>query len=782
MDEPEDQEVRRSGLHRSISPPHDGYTLYYNPNSYYSVRNFGTLQSLGNGDGQDNNLMPSSCQQGNHNSVSSSRRLSSTRNTLLDMAFDKEPHCELPPMPLHNIPPEVKVDTRAFLKCRPEYASMTLDLSLQPRQVEWDEAMVVLQKVTVLRGRIKPSVMTQFLADLRCLHPEKTSLLRSDQRFTMLLRYVIEHLRLFTIPEFLEVLQSFVWVELPASHTILDLFEAELCLRADQMNLHQLLLAADLWRCIKRQVPEFLEHLYQSVRMCRQNVGVPELVHLLYIIGEGRSFPGDLIQPLTQLLLRNLHQLHPEEVGSVCLALFKSKTTLSESGVIQVLDKAHSHVKEISDFALVNVMKFLRYNYLCHRPWMDAMAEEVPRRAHRMGVQGLMHVALTCSSVHFRNDRILLAIAERIPLLVSHCRNKDSCKLLWAFGTLGFAQDLSPGFYPSLVDSLRRRKVEFQQYPQHLLTGLLGLAFVSQFPEDLIALALSPEFVKLALKSRELELKKDLLTLDGVVALELPQWTGPRLSPELRQEVADTLWKFAQLDVCQKPEVLQAESMLQDLLGGEKFVRKRMILPHTRSIDLEVHLDSSGQPVPVELESEKAASSEAIAPPLPSALHDWEKMNVGVTITDDLLAQLKNVKKPAAVPAAPPAAPPAPAKRLLQKIEPYEGSSLFETGVVLTSDITNALIRPSRPPPPPKQPKGIQRLAIQVASRNHYCYHSTQLMGLHAMKRRQLQLAGYRVVDLSYREWFPLLRKSRTEKLAYLQCKVYSSLWSQSAE
>lgn len=777
-DEAEDQEVGRSRQQHNVAPAHDGYKLYYNPCSYYSVTNFGTARGLGDRDGEDDSysaLVPSFWQQGNRYSVSSSRRLSSTKNTLLDLAFDKQSHRELPP-PLQNVPPDVKVDTRAFLKCRPEYASMTLDLSLRPRQIEWDEAMVLLQKVTVLRGRIKPSDVTRFLADLRCLHPDRTSLLRSDQRFLVLLRYSVEHLRLFTIPELLEVLQSFVWLELPASHTVLGLFEAELCCRADQMSLHQLLLAADLWRCIKRQVPEFLEHLYQSVRMCRPNIGVPELVHLLYVIGEGRSFPRDLIQPLEQLLLRSLHQLHPEEVGAVCLALFKSRTSLSEGAVTQVLDKALSHVEEVSDFALVNVMKFLRFNYLYHRAWMDAMAQEVPRRAHRMGVQGLMHVALACSALHCRNDQILLAIAERVPLLVSHCRSKDSCKLLWAFGTLGFSPDLSPGFYPSLTDALRQRKVEFQQYPQHLLTGLLGLAFVSQFPEDLIALALSPEFVKLALKSTQVELKKDLFTLDGAVALELPQWTGPRLSPELRQEVADTLWKFAQSDVCQKAEVLEAESILRDLLGGEQFVRKRMILPHTRSIDLEVHLDSKGQPIPVELESEKAEKEST--PPRPLSLHDWGRISVGVTITDELIAQLKNGKKPAAVPAA----PSAPVKRLLERIEPNEGSSLFETGLVLTSDITNALIRPGRLPPQPKEPKGIQRVAIQVASRNHYCYHSRQLMGLHAMKRRQLKQAGYRVVELSYQEWSPLLRKSRTEKLAYLHCKVYSSLWSLAAE
>lgn len=746
-DEAKDQEIRKSALHHDFAPPYD-----YNPTSYYFVSNFGTLQSCVHKDGKDESfslLAPSFWQHGNRYSISCSRRLSSTKNTLLDLALDKHSYRKPTQMPPQNIPPDVKVNTRAFLKCRPEYASIALDLSQRPQQIEWDEAMLLLQKVTNLSGCIKPSDVTQFLADLSGLHNERTSLLRRDQRFIMLLQYTVNNLRLFTIPELLEVLQSFVWLEIPSSHSVLDLFEAELCFRAEQMSLHQLLLAADMWRCHRRQVPEFLKHLYRSVHMCHQNIGVPELVHLLYIIGERRSFPRHLIDPMKQLLLRYLRQLHPEEVGTVCLAMFKSTVSLSESTASDIVDEALKYVDVISDFALVNVMKCLRFNHLYHKEWIDAMTKEVPRRAHRMGVQGLMHVALTCSALHYRNDQILMAIADRVPLLVSHCRCKDLCKLLWAFGSLGFAPELNPNFYLILTDSLRQKKAEFQQYPQHLLTGLLGLAFVAQFPEDLIAFALSPKFVKLALKFKQLDLRDDLFTLDGVVALGMPHWNGPRLSPQLRQSVAEKLWEFAQSDVCQKPEVLEAESNLKDLLGGDKFVRKRMILPHTRSIDLEVHLDSEGRPIPVELESEKVASSaESTAPQTRSPL-DWGQMKAGVTIANELIAQLKNSKNQAA-----PVTPSPPAKCLPGR--------------------TNALLRTGRHPPKPKEPQGIQKLAIQVANRNQYCYHSSQLLGLHILKRRQLKQAGYQVVELSYQDWFPLLRKSKFKKLAYLQYKVQS--------
>ncbi|XP_018558675.1 FAST kinase domain-containing protein 5, mitochondrial [Lates calcarifer] len=779
-DKPEDETNEQKGENGAFQQKEaglqEGYRLFYNPSSYHkSVWNSATSQSQTDNDEDEtclSTLAPSFWQQSNHYSVSCSRHLSSSKNTLLDLAFNKGPEPEMPSVsPYHEKPlmPDVPVDTRAFHKCRPEYASMAVDLTQRPHPLEWNEALQLLQKAAALRGSMKPSDVCQFLVDLSHLHPDRTSLLMSDQRFAMLLRYSVENLRLFTDLQLLEVLQSFVWLDMPSSHTVLELYETELSRRTNQMTLHQLLLAADLWRCTGKQAQQFLQHLYDSVHSYLGQMGVPELVQLLYIIGEGRQCPADLIHPVQQLLMCHLQQLYPEEVGVVCLGLFKSQTSISQSVVTNIVDKAHSFVNEMSDFAVVNVLKLLRFSYLYHRAWMEAMTKEVPRRAPKMGVKGLMHVTLTCSAMHYRSDNILMAVAERVPSLVPHCRSKDACKLLWAFGSLQFLPVQSPSFYPSLTEALRQRKAEFQRYPEHLLTGLLGLAFVSQFPEDLIALALSPDFVRLALTSTQLELKKDLFTLEGAVVLELPQWTGPRLSCELKEEVTELLWKFAQSDVCEKLEVQEAESALQDLLGGEEFVCKRMILPHTRSIDLEVHFDSTGKPIPVNPASHVTTSSPENSTAKFTSNQGRGKMNLGVTITEELIAQLTNTKITKPLTPSPTVKPTS-----LHRVQPDEGR-LFDTGLHLTDDMIESLTKHSGSGSSPRGSKAV-KVAIQVPSKNHYCIYSQQLLGLHAMKRKHLKLAGYRVVELSRHEWFPMLRKSRTEKLAYLHSKVYDCL------
>ncbi|XP_051523458.1 FAST kinase domain-containing protein 5, mitochondrial-like [Myxocyprinus asiaticus] len=751
------------------SPEHPTSILVYNPSAYYQTKNVRALgRSYTEEPSSNLPINPAFRQQSNPYSISSSRRLSSAKNTLLNLAFSKAGSIRgAAPTPYATKDPGAKGDPRAFQRCRPEYLNMTHDVSQRSLTIDLNEASLLLHKVTVLKGNMEPSDVANFLCKLGQLPHERTAVIRGDTRFNMLLRYSVESLQNFTHAQLLDVLRAFVNLGLPHSHSILGLFETEFCRRASEMELHQLLLAADLWRCLGRFVPRYLEKLFDSITQYFNQIGPPELVQLVYVVGEGRRCPDTLIQPIESLLMRHLNQLMAEELGAVCLSLFKSQISLSERAVRRLVDRTHVVVKDMSDFGIVNVMKLMRFSYLDHLPWLEAMGLEVPRRAPQMGVQGLMHVVLACSALHYRNDRILLAVAEQLPNVVEHCRSKDVAKMLWAFGTLGFLPSQCPNLYPSLTKILCEREAEFQRFPEHLLTGLLGLAFVGQFPHDLLNLALSTEFVNKACNSLELELRKDLFTLDGTVGLELPRWTGPRLSHAMKEEVTKQLWDFAQADICQKPEVLEAESMLQKLLGGEWFVRKHMIFPHLRSIDLEVHLDHSEEPLPV-----SSGPCHQNLPQKGSAWsQDWEQRLSGVTLTDDLLAQLTNTRK------TPVCSPDKPVQKpSLHRVVPIqERESIFSVGVDLTDDLVMALTKSGKCSTHPDDSKpSIVRLAVQVTNRNQYCYRSQQLLGLHALKRRQLMLAGYRVVELPHWEWFPLLRRSQAEKLAYLHCKIFS--------
>ncbi|XP_035383592.1 FAST kinase domain-containing protein 5, mitochondrial [Electrophorus electricus] len=756
-------------------------SLVYNPSAYYQnkVERSVLLRDASGLDEEKEAGSPAVVsavfrQPGNPYTVSSSRRLSSAKNMLLGLALNGEAAGKRN-KPVKNQKGnklDVKVDTRAFQRCRPEYSSFTHDVSRRPAVLHIKEALLLLHKVTLIKGNMEPSDITSLLCELGRVAPEQTVVVRGDTCFYMLLRHTMESLPSFTHTQLLEILQSFLALELSPSHAVLGQLESEFARRAGVMELRQLLLAADLWRSLRCSVPQYLERLGDVISRHFGQMGPPELVQFMYVLGESRYCPASLLPPLEVLLMRHLDRLKGEELVTVCLGLFKSQSSLSEGAVRRLVDRTLAVIEHVSDFGLVNVMKLMRFSHLDHVPWLEAMANEVPRRAPQMGVQGLMHVALACSALHYRDDRILLSVAQHLPQKASHYRSKDAAKLLWAFGTLGIVPGQYTSLYSGLTEVLRERQAEFQRFPEHLLTALLGLAFAGEFPHDLLSLALSPTFIRQASQLQKMELKKDLFTLDGTVGIELPGWTGPRLSPPLREEVTKQLWDYAQSDVCLKMEVVEAESMLKELLGGEAFVCKRMILPHMRSIDLEVHLDPSDKPLSLTSDPlvGSPASDEGSCGPL-----GWEAGHVGVNLTDDLLAQLTHAKNTLLQPSACPARCPN-----LCPVEPQgERGGILSVGVDLSDDLWHALTKrkglspavgqvPSRP--------ARRRLAIQVTNRNHYCYRTRQLLGLHAMKRRQLELEGYGVVELPYWEWLPLLRRARVEKLAYLHCKIFSSL------
>ncbi|KAF3843204.1 hypothetical protein F7725_002053 [Dissostichus mawsoni] len=168
-DETDDHKGNKGALQKQEASPQKVYRLFYNPSSYHpSVWTAASSRSQTDNDEDEqclSTLAPSFWQQRNRYSVSCSRHLSSSKNTLLDLAF-KDPE---PERPSKTTPPDVKVNARAFLKCRPEYASMTIDLTKRPRLIEMEEALPLLQKVIVLKGSMKPSDVCQFIMELsRC--------------------------------------------------------------------------------------------------------------------------------------------------------------------------------------------------------------------------------------------------------------------------------------------------------------------------------------------------------------------------------------------------------------------------------------------------------------------------------------------------------------------------------------------------------------------------------------------------------------------------------------
>lgn len=703
-------------------------------------------------------------------STSSSQGILTTSSALLGLEFSRASASKASTWKLGS-PRAMKVDEedvevfdsfedpRVFLQLRPEYQLHSYNKSEPCQPLSVSEGELILHKVTVYQDNLQPKIIADYFCKLSSMPAEQHPVLLSSAKFALLCQLSVKNIQLFDTLDLINILKAFVSLGIPHSHAMLDVYETRFCHKVWDMSLDQLLMVADLWRYLGRRVPRFLKIFFSYLNLHWNDLTLSQLIHLIYIIGESRHVPQDLMQKLESLILKYIDFINIEEAGAICLGFFKSSSGLSEFVMRKIGDLVCADMQHLSSYALVNILKMFRFTHVDHVNFMKQFGQIAPQRIPSLGVQGVMHLTLACSALRFLDEGVMNAVAASLPPRVSYCRSKDVAKFLWSFGTLNYKPPNAEEFYSSLINEIHRKMPEFNQYPEHLLTCLLGLAFSEYFPIELINFALSPGFVRLARERTKFELTKELYTLDGSVGIECPDYRGNRLSSYLQQEGSEILWNAARKDMCSKPEFLEALFLLETMLGGPQYIKHHMILPHTRSSDLEVQLDVNMKPLPF--------NREAI--PSEDLLAKLRLKHVGISLTDDLMHQLLKGKS---------------GGHLQGKIESETGQQPMglekeaampsEASLYNVADRLGAMEMAGQCPPACMQAPQV-KLAIQLTNKNQYCYGSRDVLGLHNMKRRQLNRLGYRVVELSHWEWLPLLKRTRFEKLAFLHEKVFTS-------
>ncbi|XP_018426197.1 PREDICTED: FAST kinase domain-containing protein 5, mitochondrial [Nanorana parkeri] len=632
---------------------------------------------------------------------------------------------------------DTRQDPRAFQQHRPEYKSMCYN-SERLMETSMEEGDRILEKVT---SRLTPSEVSDFLEKLSYL-PEKMLLaIKSDERFRTLCSCSTSNLPFYTNSEIISILGAFVRLGI-APCPMLKQYEQELCLRVRQLSTNELLLVADTFRYIGVHFPEYLNLTYSCMQLSCSDLSLPQLIQLIYIIGEGRHAPKELLEKIEPMVLRYIKSINLEEIGTVCLGFFKTGNGLSLHLTEKFGDIIVENIEQVTNFSLVSVLKMFRFTRAFHMQFFRQVGEEASKRVPKMTMQGIMHVVLAFASMRNLNEDLMNAVALAIPSRLSYCRSKDLAKFLWSFGMLGYKPPNADVFYAAFIKQIHKNLKEFMKYPEHFLTCLMGLVFCQQYPLDLISIALSEKFVMRSAKVRAFELKKDLFTIAGSVEIECPQYTGDTISPEFRKEVTGMIVELSTRDIHKREEWIEAGMLLQHILGGPQYVKEHMILPHTRSKDFEVHLDVNGKPVAVN------TVVEELDPPLIK--------HCNVKITDDLISQLTNT-----------------AKRIPTSSKSRPVTNPEDPNTV--RDLSKATL-----PEKAENPAGqsvVIKLAIQVTNRNQYlsnCF--TEPTALYVLKRRQLRKLGYVVVDVPYWEWFPLAKQTQSEKMAYLHQKVFGSV------
>ncbi|XP_063781398.1 FAST kinase domain-containing protein 5, mitochondrial [Pseudophryne corroboree] len=638
---------------------------------------------------------------------------------------------------------------RFFQQCRPEYRLVCYSAD-HPMDTSTGERVAILQEVA-LGNNLATSKIADFWEKLSFLPKRQIGTLRANKTFEVLCSLSTERLRLYTNTELIRMLGSFVRLKIPPKQSMLKDYELEFSRRVWDLSTSELLRVADTWRCLCCSVPKFLDNMYSYMQLHCMDLDLAQVVQLVYIIGEGRHVPKELMKKLESMVLRYLNSINVEEIGAICLGYFKTGNGLSEYLMRKFGNKIIQNMEDISSYSLVNTLKMFRFTRVDHIDFFRQVGKVVPKRIPDMGIQGIMHVTLSFASMHIMNEDLMDAVALAIPDRASYCRSKDIAKFLWAFGILTYEPSNADTFYPALINEIRKNMREFEVFPEHFLTCLMALAFCERFPLDLIELALSEKFITQSTKISLFELKKDLFTIAGSVQIECPEYKGQTLLPELQQEITEMLLNLSNQEIYLKAEFLKAASLLEIMLGGPEFVKNHMILPHTRSRDLEVHLDIYNKPIAIN------ASVATGGQPQPKPLSP--------EVTDGFDGQLLDMNSKQNSENSDDHSVDVPIHKLQKR-----------NGFLITDNLLFKMNLGDKLSQEPLCRTDTLKLAIQVTNRNHYCYGMKRLLGLHNLKRRQLRKLGYVVVELPYWEWYPLTKRTQSEQLAYLHYKVFGSV------
>ena len=182
-----------------------------------------------------------------------------------------------------------KEDPRMFQQGRPEYRTLSYDKFEPIEALPSEEGDSILHSIPISKGSHSPGTVTDYFCKLSHLPVEQHAELMIDHRFNTLCCCAIENIQSFSTSELIDILKACVRLVVPPTHPVLNACENEFCRRVWDMNLDQLLLVADCWRCLGRSVPSYLSILFSYANMHWKELTLPQLVQLVYIIGEPKD-------------------------------------------------------------------------------------------------------------------------------------------------------------------------------------------------------------------------------------------------------------------------------------------------------------------------------------------------------------------------------------------------------------------------------------------------------------------------------------------------------------
>eukprot|EP00057_Strongylocentrotus_purpuratus_P011830 XP_011666304.1 PREDICTED: FAST kinase domain-containing protein 5 [Strongylocentrotus purpuratus] len=599
--------------------------------------------------------------------------------------------------------------------------------------------------------------------------------LNNDVRFLRLSIIIKAVCPSMTTEELAEVLTLLARAQIRTRNFVLPTLYDECCNRVGSMDLRTRLLCLDSWRMIGYPVPRFCEEAFAACRHDVSNMSTAELLQLIYLIGENRGAPEGLEEGLVKLLPDHLTSLSLTELGTVCTGLFKSQTSPRTSDLMMEISDhvCSSDIQSVHSFFIVGILKHFRRQYTGYQHFFQYVANAVAPFLHLYPLMSCMQILLTYATMHICHPQLCDNLAHEITHRADQWRSKDATKILWSFGTLQYLPD-KPYFLPTVLEQLIELQGEMEEYPLNLVSSLLSLAYLQRYPWELINRLFSPDFLHTIIAFMDetrIDLRRDMLLLDRAVEIECPEYNGNRLDESimLRSEIHSSIAPSVGQQMATRSDVRFIAGLVRAAVGLKEHYKIHAILPHFNTLDIEVHLNEHNQPIPFESGEPSAdAFSRGSDDDSNSFLSSRkrsanQKCKNAVALSSNLIATMTQGGEAPEEPGVTAAETP------LELRDVRDGPKRIK-------DKRRNVKRILQKPVPAPDHSNEKWLAIVVWARNHSHYGGHKLLGQHAMKRRQLELLGYHVIDIPFQEWSQMMKnRDQQENIKHIKRKIFNN-------
>lgn len=328
-----------------------------------------------------------------------------------------------------------------------------------------------------------------------------------------------------------------------------------------------------------------------------------------------------LFDYIEKYMLRHLESFDIETVALCALVfIICDRQVYSVKLLDQIGDKllkslSKDSKKSLHTSDIVDILKLLRHSEYSKVSFYHELEPLLLR--YEYSLRTLMTVLHAFGSVKIFPSNLSDAFVKQFKSKLSNsdegrARTKDISKFVNTLGKFCYWDNESLDIYTMCADEIvqklklyRRNARNEAQVAVALVDMVTGLLYVGKFHEKLLdTLFVIPDVVNLLEGTKG----EDLLLIHNTVKLMYPEYSGRRINQTLINKLEQKLAKKNTVEVAlRKSDDLNDCATVLRLLIGDNKLRTRFILPHIKTLDVELFLNEKNELVEPEFATKKVA-------------------------------------------------------------------------------------------------------------------------------------------------------------------------------